>query len=184
MTTLIAFDNDGVFNCFSKSAKNAVRTMVGPWPITYREDVLERVRGILAREDVAGAWLTTWLEEPALLAELEARLGLEGLLTHRAVHPMVSTGWGGVAVDPRFDGRSNREPHSPAWWKLRSWELLLEELQPERAAWVDDDLGRAHGKGTYEFRPQVTPERFLYRTHSVAGLLHTDLDKLEAWLDS
>lgn len=182
MTVLLAFDNDGVFNCFTKNPKNVTRTKVGEWPITYREDVMARVRGLLSREDVTGAWLTTWLEEPALLAELEGRLGLEGLLPVRALHPNISTGWG-ESESPDFAGRSSLEVERPSWWKFRSWELLLEEVKPERAAWVDDDLGRAHGKGTAEFRPQVTHERFLLRTHAVAGLLHEDVDKLEAWLN-
>lgn len=184
MATLIAFDNDGVFNLFSKSAKNATRSMVGPWPVSYREDVLVRVRSILAREDVIGVWLTTWLEDKALLAELEHRLGLEGLMDLRAPHFKVSTGWGGVSEDPAFAGRAGEEPNLASWWKLRSWELLLEEVQPERAAWFDDDLGRAKGPGTAQFHPQVTETRFLYRTHDRAGLVHADLDKFEAWLDS
>lgn len=183
MTTLLAFDNDGVFNLFSKSAKNATRTMVGEWPVSYREDVLARVRAILAREDVVGVWLTTWLADPAALAELEHRLGLEGLMQLRAPYFKVSTGWGGSGVDPDFAGRAGDEPNRPDWWKFRSWELLLESVKPDRAAWLDDDLGRAQGKGTVEFRPQMTDKLLLHRTHEKAGLLHSDVDKLEAWLN-
>jgi hypothetical protein len=183
MTTLVAFDNDGVFNHFSKSAKDSKRTMVGEWPVSYREDVLDRVRELLARPDVVGGWLTTWLEDKALLAELEHRLGLEGLMQFRAPHFKTPLGWNGYGVDPAFEGRSGEYPTRPDWWKFRAWELVLDEHKPDRAAWFDDDLGSAKGKGVDEFRPRVTPDRFLYRTHSVAGLLHTDLDKLDKWLD-
>jgi hypothetical protein len=184
MTTLLAFDNDGVFNLFSKSAKDATRTKVGPWPIAYREDVLARVRGLLAREDVTGVWLTTWLEDKALLSELEHRLGLDGLVTLRAPHFDSSGGVGEFVANPAFDGHTGDRPDRADWWKFRSWELLLEDLKPERAAWLDDDLGRAQAKAVTHLRPQVTPERFLYKTHSTAGLLHSDVDKLEAWLDA
>ena len=185
MTTLLALDNDGVFNIFSKNAKDVVRTMVGPWPITYREDVLARVREILKRPDVTGAWLTKWLEEPALLAELEERLGLAGLVEVRAQFPVPTmTELGVTTPDPAFVGRDGLATYMPSWWKFRSWELLLEDVKPERAAWLDDDLGRAHGKGSETYRPQVTEKLFLYRTHAVAGMLHEDVNKLEAWLDA
>lgn len=182
MATLLAFDNDGVFNVFSKGAKNLTKKQLERWVVSYREDVMVRVRSLLSRDDVQGAWLSTWLMDPALLAQLEEFLGLQGLMEHKALYPTYTDDFGDTVTLPEFAGRASDRAYLPTWWKFRAWELLLDDVKPERAAWIDDDLGRAQGKGASLYRPHVTPTRFLYRTHAVAGLLHEDMDKLEAWV--
>ncbi len=183
--TVLALDIDGVLNHFSKSAKNSRRATVGGYPISWREDTLERVRAMLARPDVEGALLSTWLSDPELYEELEKVFELEGLLPHRAAYPhMVTLGWGGVKVlaDSRFEG-TELNPGSSRWWKYKSAELLLEELKPARFAWVDDDLGKNTGKLDPWHPKPVTYERLLLRTHDVAGMLPADLATLEDWLN-
>lgn len=185
--TLVAWDFDGVFNLFSKSAKHVERTTVNDgaddWAVTWRPDVIERARDLMTRPDVLSGWLSTWLKAPAALNEVETLLGLDGVMKFRAPYMTTPGAWGSV-TDTRFAGATGDSPRRMDWWKFRSWELLLDDLKPSRSAWLDDDLGYASGKGAGEYKPRVTDDLFLYRTHDLAGLLHSDLDKLEAWLDS
>lgn len=177
--TLVAFDNDGVFNHFSKSAKNTKRATVGEWTISWREDVLDRVRALLSRDDVTAGWLSTWIGEPKLLDELEKVYELDGVMEFRAPYYLKADG----SVRNDFADRGGDTARKADWWKLRSWDLLLDEHSPHRAGWVDDELNMPHGKDTERFRTTNTNRLFLYRTDPVAGLLHSDVDKLERWLD-
>lgn len=178
-----ALDVDGVVNAFTKSPRKPLeRVQIGEWPIQWREPLIARLRAVLARPDVEGAWLTTWLEQPDLLDHLERALGLDGLVPHRAEHPAPQDSTGQVAISPKFDEDTSTSPHSPRWWKFRAAQFLVEELRPERFAWFDDDLGRAKGIPGDPWRPATTPKRLLRRTDSIAGLLPADLDALEAWV--
>src|SRR5690606_3912176 len=103
---------------------------VGGWSIHSRPAMRSNLRTPLAIPGVEGAWLTTWLEEPWLLDDLERALGLEGLVPHRADHPDVSVPGGGRIIDHRFDDDVMPNASSSKWWKLRAAELLLERLQP------------------------------------------------------
>lgn len=85
---LIALDVDGVVNSFTKNPRKPLeRVQIGEWPVQWREPLLARLRALLARPDVEGAWLTTWLEQAGLLDHLERARGLDGLVPHRAEHP-------------------------------------------------------------------------------------------------
>ncbi len=186
MTTIVSLDVDGVLNSFSKNGKNLSSGRVGEWPIKWREEVLERLRAILALPNVEGAWLTTWLSEPDLLNELEELLNLKGLVPHWAEYPhMTELGWGGVKVplDDRYIGAS-LSPGNPRWWKFRSADFLVEELAPTRFAWLDDELGTAKGIPGDVWKPVNRYDKLLMRTHSIAGLLPADLDVLEAWISA
>lgn len=185
MNTLIALDVDGVLNNFSKSGKNLERFKIGEWPITVRTPVIDRLKTILARPDVTPAWLTTWVSEPAMLDELSIRLGLTDLVSLEAEWPYVKTGWGGDFILPTYCQNKKRleSARTPDWWKFIAWEKLISEGNFERAAWIDDEVGLAQGKGADAYKARATETRYLLRTHEIAGLLDEDLDKLEAWLE-
>lgn len=180
--TLIALDIDGVLNGFGNArGEQLAVTEVGKWMIRWRPSVVARLRAILARSNVQGAWLTTWLEQPWLLDEFEAALGLDGLMPHRADHPSVSTRTGKTIIDERFDQSIAFDSNSEWWWKRRAAELLVERVQSERFAWIDDEIGNVSIKGD-PWGPQQNHERLLLRTRSFPGLLPRDLDRLESWL--
>lgn len=184
MMILIALDVDGVVNSFTKNPRKPLeRVQIGEWPVQWREPLIARLRDLLARPDVEGAWLTTWLEQPDLLDQLERALALDGLVPHRAEHPAPQDSTGQVAISPKFNEDTSTSPHSPRWWKFRAAQMLVEEIRPERFAWLDDDLGRAKGIPRDPWRPATTPQRLLRRTDSIAGLLPADLDALEAWAE-
>ncbi|WEG08624.1 hypothetical protein PU630_15470 [Microbacterium horticulturae] len=100
MWSLIACEDFG----FDLYVTAGVRTgQVEGWPINWRPDVLDRIRKVLSLPGVEGAWLTTWLERPWLLDELEELFGLGGMVAHRAEHPTVRTRSGGAVINERFD---------------------------------------------------------------------------------
>ncbi|SEB56673.1 hypothetical protein SAMN04489806_1126 [Paramicrobacterium humi] len=179
--TLIALDVDGVLNSFTKKPRTPhAKALVGRWNIQWQQAVLDRLKALLALPNVEGAWVTTWLEEPWLLDELEQALGLEGLVPHRADHPAVQTRSGHTIINDVFDEYISFYPETRHWWKLRAMELLIDRLRPARLAWLDDDLGSdLHGDS---WRLGITPERFLLRPHAVSGLLPGDMSQLEHWV--
>lgn len=180
--TLIALDIDGVLNGFGNArGEQLAVTEVGRWKIRWRPPVVARLRAILARSDVQGAWLTTWLEQPWLLDEFEAALGLDGLMPHRADHPSVDTRAGATIIDERFDQSIAFDSNSEWWWKRRAAELLLDRVQPARFAWIDDEIGNVRINAD-PWGPQQNHQRLLLRTRSFPGLLPRDLDRLESWL--
>lgn len=181
--TLIAIDVDGVLNSFTKRPRTPfAKAEVGRWTIRWRQPVLDRIKVLLALPGVEGAWLTTWLEEPWLLDDLEQALGLEVLVPHRAEYPTVSTQTGGMIYNELFEGYDSFSPSSSRWWKLRALEMLLDRLRPARFAWLDDELGRTEHVLGNAWRPGMSSERFLLRTQPIAGLLPANMDRLERWV--
>ncbi|HWU29994.1 MAG TPA: HAD domain-containing protein [Microbacterium sp.] len=180
--TVIALDVDGVLNSFGRKADPYFMTVhVGRWPIRWRPAVMDRLRLLLLRPDVEGAWLTTWLEEPWLLDELEHVLGLDGIVLHRAGYPAIQTTDGRSHIDPRFDAWGAFVPESPHWWKLRAAELLIEQLRPARFAWADDELDVSTRTPGSRWRLGRTPAQFLVRPDPMVGLTEADLRRLEGW---
>jgi hypothetical protein len=182
--TFVALDVDGVVNHFSKSARNSGTGQISEYPIKWRPEMLDELRTRLTLPNVVGVWLTTWLQSPELLDELEEMLGLKGFVPLRADYPhMMELGWGGakVLMNSRFEGMSLNSGNS-RWWKYRSAEMVLEEYKPERFVWLDDELGRNTGKlDPWHPRP-VTYERLLLKTDPVAGLLPENFVTLDNWL--
>jgi len=181
---ILALDVDGVVNAFTKNSRKLESGQIAEWPIKWRPPMIERLKAVLALPNVEGAWLTTWLQSPALLDELEELLGLKGYVPHRAEYPfMVELGWGGAKVlaDERFTG-SSLNVGNPRWWKFRSAQFLVEDLKPDRFAWIDDELGSAKGIPNDIWKPVNSYDKLLMRTHSIAALLPEDLDKIEAWV--
>lgn len=182
--TVIALDIDGVLNGMgSFPGERMARVDVSRWTIRWRPPVVERLKGLLDRADVEGAWLTTWLEQPWLLDDFEHALGLAGHVPHRADHPAVQTRSGQTIIDHRFEDDVAFHPTTTRWWKRHAAEMLVGRLRPTRFAWIDDDLGHSMFRDD-PWRPQVTYDRFLLRMASIPGLLSGDVDRLERWLDA
>lgn len=181
--TVIALDIDGVLNSFGRKADPSFMTVhVGRWPIRWRPAVMDRLRMLLLRPGVEGAWLTTWLEEPWLLDELEQVLGLDGIVPHRASYPEVRNVSGGLCIDPSFDAWVAFVPESPDWWKLRAAEMLVERLRPARFAWADDELDVSTRTPGSRWRLGRTHIQFLLRPDPMVGLTEADLRRLEDWV--
>lgn len=181
--TLIALDIDGVLNPLERtSATTGVASMIGEWMVQRHQPVIDRLRRLLALPGVEGAWLTTWLEMPWLLDQFEEELGLTGLVPHRAPHPSARTRTGGTAFDGRFDADVSFSSASQQWWKIRSAELLIDQVKPSRFAWLDDDLNRAGRPPGDIWRPGVSRSRFLFAPNTRTGLTAAQLDDLEEWL--
>lgn len=183
--TVIALDVDGVLNGFgSYLGERMASAQVGPWRIRWRPDVLARLKDLLDRPDVEGAWLTTWLEYPWQLEELQETLGLTNdHIPHRADHPAVQTRAGRTIIDHRFEDSVAFHSTTKQWWKRHAAEMLMQRLQPARFAWIDDELGTTVFAED-PWAPIESSELLLMRTSSVYGLLAKDVDRLENWLDA
>lgn len=152
------------------------------WPIRWQPAVIDRLRMLLLRPGVEGAWLTTWLEERWLLDELEQVLGLDGLMPHRASHPAVQAIDGGSRIDSRFDAWATFVPESQHWWKLRAADVLTDQLRPARFAWADDELTLSTRTPVGRWRPGRTHNQLLLRPDPMVGLSEADLRRLEDWV--
>lgn len=181
--TLIALDIDGVLNPLERiPGDTGVSSVIGEWMVQRHQPVIDRLQQLLTLPGIEGAWLTTWLEMPWLLDELEHELGLTGLIPHRAPHPTTRTRAGGVAFDERFNADVSFSSTSKQWWKIRSAELLIDQVKPSRFAWLDDDLNRAGRLQGDIWRPGVSRSRFLFAPDTRTGLTAAQLDDLEEWL--
>ena len=80
------------------------------------------IRGILERTGAELIWVTTWAEDVA--EYVEPALGWP---THR------------FAPRPHAEVSGEERSSSGLWWKLEAVAGLLEELQPDRFVWSDDD---------------------------------------------
>lgn len=89
-------------------------------------------------------------------------------------------GWSQDSFESGF-ANTKLYPGTSRWWKYRSAELLLEEFNPKRFAWVDGDLGINAGRNDPWYVRNVTYERLL-KTHDVAGMLPEHLNVLDKWL--
>ena len=185
-STVVAIDIDGVLNSFSKTSSNLVRVNVGEYRISFRVPVLKRLFCLLVRSDVDVVWLTTWLSEPELLDEFEDALRTvipesADIEFQRATYPQVvqrPAGGAPSVSDERFPEPTQPEPGSPNWWKYPSARMLLTD-GVDRLAWLDDDFR------SVRTLPGIDPRddrHLLLRTHSVAGILDEDVDRLSAWI--
>lgn len=191
--TLVIFDVDGVLNHFSKtrnSAKVSARgSIIAPdgekYPIQWRVPVLERLKHeLLSRDDVTPAWVTTWLEYPTALDELEGLLGLGDYHFLRGEYPhrkMTSGGLKGSFVNPSFKGTSMYPGLN--WWKHQSITMLLNDVKPDRLCFLDDDQGKNTSRDMFWHVKNVSYDKLLLKTHAQAGLLPDDVDCLLAWLN-
>lgn len=183
---LIALDIDGVLNV--TVPKLSEETLAGklPWSelqsdmigghrFWWEPNNIERLRELLSRPDIEGAWLATWVPNPMRFRELEHRLGLssgeEALIKHCAVHP----------TNFNFPG-GNAHRSSPRWWKYDAASELRERVKPERFAWIDSELADHYDPDGICYH-QESDELLLLRTDPCGGLGLVELDQLESWVD-
>ena len=119
-------DVDGVISPFGKGGafKDWVRSPHPEYELWLSPTQADLIRGILEGTGTELVWVTTWAHHAA--AYIEDVLGWP---THR------------FAPLPHSDIKgADRDPTTGRWWKLDAVERFLQELQPSRFVWSDDDL--------------------------------------------
>lgn len=121
----IYVDIDGVLNSLSKGAPRQNTMWEGEWMrekimgywIHWSTELVKTINDLSLREDVTCKWLTTWQESA---------------ITEFA--PIVNIGhdW------PFFTGETDNDHHN--WWKFPVIQKDVEETQPDKFVWIDDDM--------------------------------------------
>ena len=114
------FGKGGAFTDWIRSPHDEYDLWLSPIQVGLIGDILERTGTELI-------WVTTWADEVA--EHVEEVLGWS---QHRWV-PL-----------PTPDIKGGDRGPSGRWWKLDAVEDLLEELQPDRFVWSDDDHPQHH----------------------------------------
>jgi hypothetical protein len=126
VTKLWFMDVDGVMAPFRKGGafKDWVHSPHPQYELWLSPTQAASIRSILEDTGTELIWVTTWADQVAEYVE-----GVLGWPNHRyAGLPSPSLKGG----DPGPSGR---------WWKLEAVEAFIEELQPDRIVWSDDDHG-------------------------------------------
>lgn len=119
----VLFDVDGVWNIFPSPSEwgwqcaPTISKVIG-FPITYSQDLIDRVHELVARPDVHAHWLTTWMERAP--QDLCPALGIDG-----AEWPVL--------------GEISYSLGKGPWWKLTAVQRHAEATD-RRIVWIDDDL--------------------------------------------
>ncbi|MGO3152118.1 MAG: HAD domain-containing protein [Galactobacter sp.] len=194
MTTLLVLDVDGVLNSVHATAihpapeAELTTSHVGRWPVRWNPATMMALRPLLEREDVTGAWCTTWLSDPHLLDGFETTLKLDGLVPLRAEYPLVQPTPDRLELNPLFDADVSLEPSQHSWWKLRAVLALVEQSQADRLIWVDDDLPRSVvGNGLENAAREIDfdgpiPRHLLVSPPREVGLRYGDVAAMRGWL--
>ncbi len=160
MRQIIFLDIDGVVNVSSRSLETS-DFRVGGLDLVIRNDLIDALRTLSERDDIAVAWLTTWLEHGEL-DELETVLNVSFLRPE--VHPGSRAAW------------------SPNWWKLPT---LNASLDPGDAwVWVDDDLSADPDDSTRQMLSARYPRGRPVNVSGRTGLTPEHLAELVEWLDA
>lgn len=176
MTTPLWFlDVDGVLN----SDRNPPPRLGGPYthvdittepdhtfPIWYDPTLIDRLNTLTSTGQVTIWWLTTWGHHA--VTHLAPTLGLTDTYPVAAPPPGVP-----VSDVPDMPG------HRHHWWKTAAAHAVLEQHNPTRFIWTDDEL-RKHTKNL--IRARWTQPSLLLTTPSTPGLTHTDLDTITDFL--
>ena len=164
---VLLLDVDGVLNAVRPDLPEGWRRgRFNGYVLSWDPTVVARLRAPHESGRVELQWLTTWTElADRLLAE---PLGLpRGLRTHsRAVLP---TGFGG-----QLGGIAG-------WWKLAAAQAVAEAEPGRRIVWIDDDLAD-QAEDTQEWLA-ANGQVLVVAPDFSRGLVHADLDRIEAWLD-
>lgn len=158
----ILLDVDGVINRGSLSPETS-DLRAGGADLIVHPGLIEALRALSQRDDLEIGWLSTWLEHPEALDELEAVLGVSFLRPE--VHPGSRACW------------------SASWWKLPTLHGFLEE--GDAWVWVDDDLSPDPQDSTR----RMLADRYQRRGRPVSvsgrtGLTPEQLAELVEWLDA
>ena len=167
-------DVDGVLNMFPRGTppKDIKRGEATPFqmdkpyagntmfPITWSPSVLKRIRQMHEEGLVEVVWMTTWgrgvkygLAELLDLPDFEVAADPED-------HPYRSMGW-------------------QSWWKAHAVRAFIEERNPSKIVWTDDDL-MYHKDKVQDIHEAVDSMLICPQEHQ--GLTHRQLDKIEAFL--
>lgn len=120
----IYWDVDGCINAFSAKPPKQNTFWKGEWdsakieglPILWSKELVAEINKLDEREDVNSIWLTDWMEmAPNLLVP---ETGIKG------------ADWKVLTGDV----------HDYPWWKLAALQSSIEETQPDKIVWIDDNL--------------------------------------------
>lgn len=129
MRTVWFMDVDGVMSPFGKGGafKDWVRSPHDQYELWLSPTQAELISGILERTGTELIWVTTWAHHAAEYVER-----FLGWPTHR------------FAALPAPDIKGGDHGPSGRWWKLDAVEAFLQELEPDRFVWSDDDHPQHH----------------------------------------
>lgn len=165
-------DVDGVLNIFPKSNRYTVeRGEASPFisdddyagttfPITWRPDITKRIMDMHDRGIVKVVWLTTW--------GYGANYGLHSLIGFHRLD---------VIADPEHVPYRNMGFQN--WWKALAVRTYLEENNPKKIVWTDDDLGY-HKNSVADIYDRV--DALMISPNERHGLTAHDLDAIEKFL--
>lgn len=161
MRKVLFLDVDGVVNIGSRSPETS-DFRAGGLDLIVRPDLIEALQALSRRGDIEIAFLTTWLELPEALDELEAVLSVSFL------RPEVRPG--------------SRACWSLTWWKLATLHAFLEE--GDFWVWVDDDLSPDPQDSTRVILQERYPRGRPVSVSGRTGLSPSHLAELVARLES
>jgi hypothetical protein len=120
----IYYDIDGCINAFSNKPPRANTFWKGEWdsakieglPILWSKELVDEINALDARSDVRSIWLTDWQELAA--SDFAPQTGIHGV------------SW------PVLTGDVQSYP----WWKLEAIQTSIEQGNPDKIVWIDDNL--------------------------------------------
>lgn len=124
----IYWDVDGNINALSKGSPRQNTQWFGNWnlekvegfPILWSAELIEEIKVLDSREDVANIWLTTWEH-----------------LAPKSLAPVIGVGhdWPVLAAT---DELAHQDINN--WWKFALIQEHIAETNPDKIIWLDDDL--------------------------------------------
>lgn len=185
--TIVALDLDGVVFFEGKKQRLKAKHLSFPTKehenitVYWKESVAEKLSEVFSRDEVTGMFFTSWLSDDAALTVVEEALGFTGLVPLKAPYPVDVPYTSRLEVlEGDFQGW-NLAARTKNWWKIKSWEMLLEDHKPDRFAFLDDELNRI--PGNRRRFPAVSYEELLIVPNRASGLLPADFNVLDTWLD-
>jgi len=162
-------DVDGVIAPFGKGGAftDWVRSPHPEYELWLSPTQADLIRRTLERTGTELVWVTTWAHDASTYIE-----DVFGWRTHRFAplpHPDIK----GADLDPAT-GR---------WWKLDAVQRFLEELQPDRFVWSDDDLDQ-HRSAVRQALTGLGSSGLLQSPRPNVGLTRTLLREAEEHLSA
>jgi hypothetical protein len=119
-------DVDGVLSPFSNGAPKTNTNWRGEWrteklggfPMLWSVELMDALSSLDSREDTAFRWLTSW-EDMA---------------------PEFLSPYFGIGADWPVLGSNGEQGDLKTWWKLRAMREDIEDTQPDKIIWLDDDI--------------------------------------------